>query len=260
MYNKIFKSDQVNVGGPVQIRVPVNFQTMKMAYKTNVKYESGNLEQEVTEIEETNSGSYEEIIESAKIESEDLIKAAEIQAQKIIEDAEDETCERIKALEDEARQKGFEKGYEEAKSMYEHLLSEAESIREHAKVEYSEGIAGIEKDAIELIMDITRRVIREEITLNKEHIVNIVGEAIGKSSNRDNITVRVSSQDYDYVLDNKDKLLSMAEGIGEIDIKKDAALKPGDCLVETSYGSIDAGVETKLRKIEEAFVKMVSHS
>lgn len=249
MYNKIFKSDQVNIGGPVEIRVPVNFQTIKRAYK------NGNLGQEVTEIEETNS--YEEIIESAKIQSEDLIKAAEIQAQRIIENAEDEACERIKALEEEARQQGFEKGYEEAKNMYEHLLSEAENIREHAKVEYSEVMAGIERDAIELIMDIARRVIGEEITLNKGHLVNIVGEALGKSSNRDNITVRVSAQDYDYVLDNKDKLLSMAEGIGEIEIKKDAALKPGDCLVETSYGSIDAGVETKLRKIEEAFIKMV---
>ncbi len=257
MYNKIFKSDQVNVGGPVQIRVPVNFQTIKMAYKTNAKFEDENLEQEVTEIEEAN---YEEIIERAKIQSEDLIKAAESQAQRIIEDAEDEACERIKALEAEARQQGFEKGYEEAKNMYEHLLSEAENIREHAKVEHSEVMAGIERDAIELIMDIARRVIGEEITLNKGHLVNIVGEALGKSSNRDNITVRVSAQDYDYVLDNTDKLLSMAEGIGEIDIKKDAALKPGDCLVETSYGSIDAGVETKLRKIEEAFIKMVSQN
>lgn len=257
MYNKIFKSDQVNVGGPVQIRVPVNFQTIKMAYKTNAKFEDENLEQEVTEIEEAN---YEDIIERAKIQSEELIKAAESQAQRIIEDAEDEACERIKALEAEARQQGFEKGYEEAKNMYEHLLSEAENIREHAKVEYSEVMAGIERDAIELIMDIARRVIGEEITLNKGHLVNIVGEALGKSSNRDNITVRVSAQDYDYVLDNTDKLLSMAEGIGEIDIKKDAALKPGDCLVETSYGSIDAGVETKLRKIEEAFIKMVSQN
>jgi flagellar assembly protein FliH len=257
LYNKIFKSDEVSVGGPVQIKIPVNFETIEGAYKPDAKFADENLEQDVTEIEETNSGNYEDIIERAKMQSEELIKAAEIQAQRIIEDAEAEAGERLKALEEEARQQGFDKGYEEAKNMYQHLLTEAEHIKEHAKLEYSKVMETIEKDAIDLIIDIARRVIGEEITLNKEHLVNIVGEALGKSSNRDNILVRVSAQDYDYVLENKDKLLSVAEGIGELDIKKDVALKPGDCLIETSYGSIDAGVDTKLKNIEEAFLKIV---
>jgi len=258
LYNKIFKNDQISVGGPVQIKVPVNFQTIKMAYKPNAKDEDEQNEKEIEDREENDGQDYEEIIQSAKKESENIIKAAEIEAQRIIDEADKEAVERIKVAEDEARERGFEKGYKESKSTYEDLLSEAEFIKEHATVEYSEVMAGIEKDAIELIIDVAKKVIGEEVTLNKEHIVHLVGEALGKSSNRDNITVKVSDKDYDYVLENKDTLLSSVEGIGNLEIIKDLALNQGDCIVETSYGSIDGGVQTKLRKIEETFLQMIS--
>ena len=256
MYNKIFKSDQVSLGIPVQIRVPVNFQTIKMAYKPEAKEDSDELEKEAAEAEEDNSENYEDIIQKAKEEAEAIIEEAELEAQRILESAEIEAFNRKQSIEDESRQKGFETGYEEAKSMYEDLLSEAEFVKEHASVEYCEIMAGIEKDALELIMNIAEKVIGEEISLNKENIISIVGQALEKCSNREEIAVKVSVQDYDFLVDNKEKLLSMVDGIENLEIKRDHSLKPGDCLVETPYGSIDAGVQTKLRKIEEAFMKL----
>lgn len=85
----------------------------------------------------------------------------------------------------------------------------------------------------------------------------MVRQALEKCSNREDLTIKVSSQDYDFLVENKEKLLSMIDGVGNLDIKRDPALKTGDCLVETSYGNIDAGVQTKIRKIEEAFLKIV---
>lgn len=263
MYSKIFKSNEISLGEPVQIKIPANFQAIKMAYKLDVKSDSEAYEKKALKLEKSNSKNIEEIIQGAKNESESIIKAAEIKAQKMIEAAEKQVNERIQAIEEEARQKGFEKGYEqgyqEAKKMYEDLISEAELIREQANIEYNKIMSEIEADAIELVMDIARKVIGEEITLNKEHLIYLASEALGKSSNRDNIVLKVSTQDYDYLVDNKEKLLSMVEGVGNLDIKRDPALKTGDCIVETPYGSIDAGVETKLMKIEEAFMKMAVH-
>jgi flagellar assembly protein FliH len=264
LYSKIFKSDEISLGDPVQIRVPASFQNIKMAYKVGLKSEVEPHEKVALKLEKDSVKDYEEIMQGARDESETIIKAAEIRAKGIIEIAEAEAFERVKAIEEEARQKGFEKGYEqgyeEAKKMYEDLISEAENIKERANIDYSKAMSEIESDAIDLVMDIARKVIGEEVKLNKEHLIYLVSEALGKTSNRDNIMLRLSNQDYDYVVENKEQLLSMVEGVGTLDIKRDPALKPGDCLVETPYGSIDAGVETKLRKIEEAFGKMVSHS
>jgi len=264
LFSKIFKSDEINLGEPVQIRIPTKLQDIKMAYQLDVKVDNDVLEKKALNLEKDNIENYEDILKEASIESESIIKAAEIKAREIIELAENEAFERIKSIEEEARLKGFEQGYqqgyEEAKKMYENLISEAEQIKERANFEYSKAMSEIEADAVELIMDIARKVIGEEIKLNKEHLLYLVGEALGRTSNRDSILLKISPEDYDYVVDNKEKLLSMTEGIGVLDIKRDPALKPGDCIVETPFGSIDAGVETKLRKIEEAFSKMVSHS
>lgn len=251
------------MGEPVKIRIPTSFQTVKMAYKLDAEDDEG-YGKNLLNIGKDGRANIEEMVQEAKNQSEKMLKAAESRAKGIIEVAMNEAKEKAIAIEEEARQigfeKGYEQGYEEAKKMYEELVAEAELIKERAIDEYNKAMSQIEADALELIMDVSRKVIGEQITLNKEYLIHLVGEALGKSSNRENIMLKVSNQDYDFVMDNKEKILSMVEGVGTLDIKRDPALNPGDCLVETPYGSIDAGVETKLRKIEEAFMKMVSPS
>ena len=49
----------------------------------------------------------------------------------------------------------------------------------------------------------------------------------------------------------------MTEGIGNLDIRKDPSLNAGDVIIETPYGTVNAGVSTKLKKIEDAFIKLI---
>lgn len=262
MYNKIYKSDQVSVGIPVQISIPISFQTVKMVYKAQDDLDNDETENYTEEpIEESIEfeNTPEDVIKRAEEEAEVIIKDAEIEAQRILETAEAEAIERAQSIENEAMQKGFENGYEEAKRLYEDLLQEAECIKESAAKEYSEVMAGIEQDAIELIIDIARKVIGQEVALNKENILEQIKLALDKCSNRENITIKVSTQDYDFLVDNKEKILSRIDGIENLEIKRDPALKTSDCLVETSYGNIDAGVQTKLKKIEEVFLKVIGN-
>jgi flagellar assembly protein FliH len=261
LYNKIYKSDQVSVGIPFQISVPLSFQTVKMVYKAQDEldnYETENdLKERVEESMEYKEDTTEDIIRKAEEEAEEIIRNADVEAQRILKAAEEEAFERVQSIENEAMKKGFENGYEEAKRIYEDLLQEAEGIKKNAIKEYNEVMAGIEKDAVEMVLEIARKVIGQEINLNKESILEQVKQALEKCSNREDITIKVSAQDYDFLVDNREKLLSMIDGIENLEIKKDPALKTGDCLVETSFGSIDAGIQTKLKKVEEAFMKVI---
>lgn len=62
MYNKIFKSDQVSVGIPVQIRAPISFQTIKMAYKPEMLEDNEEPEKDMEDLEEYNRKTSEDII------------------------------------------------------------------------------------------------------------------------------------------------------------------------------------------------------
>jgi len=92
-----------------------------------------------------------------------------------------------------------------------------------------------------------------EISTNKEVILSLIKQAFEKCSSKENVVLKVSNEDYEYVCANKDVIMGQVEGIGELDIKKDSSLKAGGCIVETPYGTIDAGMETKFKKIENAF-------
>ncbi|NLD45624.1 MAG: flagellar biosynthesis protein [Clostridiaceae bacterium] len=257
LYNKIFKSSQVSIGGTIQIKAPLNFQTIKMAEVPEANAENAFIESN-EELESMSREYVQNLIDKANEEASDIIKEAELEAERIMDNARTQADELVSSTEEKARKIGFENGYEEAKKQYEDLLMEAEFIKQHAETEYHEILAGIEKDAVNLVLDIARKVIGTEVNLNKENILDLVRQGIERCSNRDDVVLKVSASDYDYLTENKDKLLSTIEGIGEIDIRKDPSLKPGACIIETLYGSVDAGANTKLDKIEHAFRKIMS--
>lgn len=203
------------------------------------------------------SESYNEIIDRAKEEAETIIKEAEREAVKLIEVAQVEGDKLKKSIEDEARAEGFKKGYEEAKRQYENLIEEAELIKKNAEEEYRELLNGVEKDAVNVILDIAKKVIGEEVSLNKENILQVLRKGFEKCSNKEDIIIKVASIDHDFVVNNREKILSLTEGIGKLDIKKDPSLNAGDVIIETPYGTVNAGVSTKLKKIEDAFIKLI---
>lgn len=249
MSNRIFKNYQINMGMPFQISNPLNAYNIKTVNTLEGVKDEAVREEEVS----ARTQDYEDILESAREEASAIRKEAELEGMRILEEAQSILEEHKKAIEEEARKKGYEEGISEAKSQYEDLMNEAEIIKEHAKAEYAEVLAGIEGEAVSLILDIAKKVIGEEVKLNKEAVVIIVKQAIEKCTNKEEVKVRLCPDDYEYLSENMEELTSRVDGLGELELKKDSTLKDGACIVETPYGSIDGGIDTKFNKIEEEF-------
>lgn len=250
MSNKIFKNYQVNMGMPFQVKSLFNFDTIK---KINIieAQEKRELDIDIPRHDP------DEIINKARDQAEAIIEEAKLEAQKILEMAENELNDLKRSVEEEAWQKGYEEGLNEAKRQCDNALQEAQLIREEAKVAYENILKNAEADTVEVILDIARKVIGAEISFNKENILYLVKQAFEKCTNKEHMVLKVSIEDYEYIMDNMDRFRSMLEGISEFEVKKDASMKAGDCIVETSFGTVDAGVNTRLEKIEEAFRKLV---
>ncbi|RCX15512.1 flagellar assembly protein FliH [Anaerobacterium chartisolvens] len=240
MSSNIYKNYQINLGIPFTVKSAVNFHTINTVSKNE-------------DIEDSREEIPEDIISSAKEEAELIIKEAHYEAERIIKDAEARANESSAAIEEEARQRGLSEGMEQARMQYEALINEAGDIKQSAKVEYNKVLEGMEADTVGVIIEIAQSVIGRELELDNENILYLVRQAFEKCINKEKLILRVSMDDYDYVSDNKNKLLSMTAGIGELEIKGDPSLKRGACMVDTPFGSVDAGADTKMRKIEECF-------
>lgn len=246
MYNKVFKNYQINLGAPFQVRAAVNLQTSKIKSK-EIK---ACIEPEVKETPE-------DIIEEARKQAELIIKEAELGAQRIIEKAYKEAEEHKTDVEREARQKGYDQGFKEMQAQYEEIIKEAEAIRENAKTDYNKVLSGMEADIVSLVLEVAKKVIGRELRENRDTILSIVRQAVEKCSDKNNLILKVSADDYDFLLGNKEKLISMIGDASELDVKKDSSVKAGSCVIETSFGTLDGGVDTKIRKIEESFMQIL---
>ncbi len=248
MSSKIFKNYQVNVGSPFEIKSPLNFDSIKKVSLNEIE--------DVAEEEIHRDQDPQELTDKAREQAQMIVEEAKREADILISTAESEISALKKTVEEEAWQKGYEDGLNAAQSEYAALLQEAESIKIQAGQDYEKILESIENDTVEVILEIARKVICTEISINKEDILYLIKQAFEKCSNKEGIVLRVSQDDYSYVMDNIDVLRSMIQGSPEFEVKKDASLNEGDCLVETLFGTIDAGVQTKIKKIEEAFRKI----
>lgn len=249
MYNNIFKSNQVTYGRPFQVKIPFNIQSIRLQEEIE---ETSEIPDEPEETE-----SPELILEKAREEASLIIREAEYEAGRLTDNAYRESEAKARSMEEDAWQKGYAEGLEAAQKQYESVIREAEAIRESAMEEHDQVLAGMESELVGIILDISKKVIGDELAANKENMIYLVRQAIEKCSNKDNVIIKISPEDYEFMIENQDRLYALIEGAGEIAIKQDLSLKQGACIIETPYGNVDAGAQTRIRKIEEAFMEIL---
>lgn len=241
MYNKVFKNNQITYGRPYQVKLPDSLIKFTDAEDSNDQEDPSEL-------------SPEELLKRAEKKSRDIIAEAEAEAKNLMEQARAKAEEEAKAIGEEAWQRGYAEGMEAAALQNKSLLEEAERIKQSASEEYEKILAGMEADILELAVRIAQKAVAGELKTNRDVILQLVSSALAECSEKKGAVIRVSPDDYDYLNENLDRIEQLTEGADadDLEIRSDGAMKPGDCIIETPLGSIDAGTETRLEKIEEA--------
>lgn len=252
--NKVFKHNQVNVGIPFLIKSPVTYQPPVLRTGNPV------VKADPAELQDTGKVDYraqgEEILIKARTEADYIIKEALLEAKEIMTKASEEILELRDKTQQAAGTEGYEAGVAKAELEYEGLLREAREIKEQAGLEYKQVLDSLEADAVNTILDIARKVISRELQC-KENILLLVREAFEKCSKDHKAVLKLSEQDFDYVNENKEELISLLQRSEEVELKKDLSLKEGGCIIETPFGGIDASAQTRLNKIEDDFRELL---
>lgn len=182
-----------------------------------------------------------------RIPTEDISKVKS-EAQRIIEQAR-AGADQIRA---EAREEGRREGREEASARIEEALATLnQAVKERKKI-----IKDAEGEILRLALKVAEQIIRSEVSLHRDVCLNIVSEAIGRVSDREQIIVKVNREDAEYLKRYKDRLSGMLDGVKSFSIIEDSNIEPGGCVIETNLGFVDARISTKLKAIEEAIKKV----
>ena len=155
-----------------------------------------------------------------------------------------------------AYEEGFIKGKNEGLELEKKRLSEIvhNLINGLSEINYlkEKMVKQLEKNMIILIKEISKKVILNETFTNKEIVKNLIKQALQQLIDKTHVDIKVSPQDFEYLLKFKKKFLEEVEGLKHINIIKEKKVKPGGFIIETDAEILDGRIEKRLENIFKA--------
>lgn len=209
----------------------------------------------------------ERIIRDAESVAETVIAQASSEAKRLREDAQSEIDNwwRERRVEDEqaadnARKQGYEAGFKQGRdeaearirSEYEHLLGEARTIIEGAVAAKHQLIQESEPFLIELSCAIAEKIIARQLSVEPAWSIELIKKVLTRRREQGIITLCVSADHFQFVLDAREELMLAVDSQAELQIIPDPTVHDRGCVIRSSFGSIDARIDTQLNEIKKA--------
>lgn len=115
-------------------------------------------------------------------------------------------------------------------------------------------LRGSEDDLLKLAIMIARKITRQEIETNTSVLANIVSAAIADCIDLEKISIRLNPDDYAIVNADRARFIGSLSSDTKVILSSDETLHPGDCMVDSTTGSVDATIETQLEEIYRKFM------
>jgi len=181
------------------------------------------------------------------------LRTAEEQAELVVRQAKMDAAE----IEKQAYERGFIEGEKAGKEVgektLEALLKQYAKRLEELNALRKEIFATSEREVLRLALEIARKVIRREASVDEELILTLVKVALNRLAEQAVMTVRVNPRDYQSIQRHQAAYPSSSSLNEGVKLIEDPSISRGGCLIETESGVIDARIEEQLREIEKGF-------
>ncbi|MDF2813917.1 MAG: flagellar biosynthesis protein [Paenibacillus sp.] len=171
--------------------------------------------------------------------------------------ADIETAERAKQDGyDSGYQTGYAKAEESVKEQYSQMIVNAKAIIEHATEIKQQMIQEAEPFLIELSCSIAEKIIERQLSLEPEWMIASIRKVLQRKREQGVISLCVSPSQFAFVQDFREELLLAIDSQAELQVLPDPSVGEFGCVVRSSFGSIDARIDTQLEEIKEALLQL----
>ncbi len=180
-----------------------------------------------------------ELLEEAKQQAEEIIREAKEQSELMIE---------------QAKKDGYDIGFNQGRLDLENEISnqkkameeELQSRRQQLEQEYIALRKSIESELVDTLLEVFMRFTRTEANNKKEMILYLVDGVMRNTELSKEFLIKVSEEDYKFLLNSKDKIYRETSDEIHIDICKDTNLRRNECIIETDAGVFDCSLDIQL--------------
>jgi flagellar assembly protein FliH len=194
--------------------------------------------------------------QDAEEAAERILAAAREKAVAIEADAKTAFENERKEAENRGWEAGREAGFVEGQAEVERLIDRTRTVLERAQDKRVEILAETEQQIIDLVLLISRKVIKV-ISENQRNVVipNVV-QALRKVKGRGTIIIRVNLADVKLTTEHTKKFIQLLEGAQSVQVVEDSSVDPGGCIIETDFGEVDARISSQIAELESKILEM----
>jgi flagellar assembly protein FliH len=202
----------------------------------------------------------EDLEEAAAVEDESVLEDAQQQATEIIEEANSKADEIVAQAEshaanilENAKKDGYQAGMIRVEQEYTQKQQELEQkyqdMRDNLQSEYDDLKQRMEPELVEALLEVFSKVTHTIAEDNKDIVLHLINDVMKNSDNSHEYTIKVSPEDYDFVLNNQGKIYCAMANEVTIDIVQDSTLKQNECVIETESGVFDCSLDVEMNNL-----------
>lgn len=141
---------------------------------------------------------------------------------------------------------GHDRGLADAHASAEPILSALREALARAEELQEQTAARLEERAVDLALALATKVLGGAFEAEPALVLEIVRGALRRAGQQDLITVEVNPDDVELVRDAAGELVAGFGGIGRFEIVAERRVARGGCVLRTTEGEIDGGLDTQL--------------
>ena len=195
-------------------------------------------------------GNADSILEDARAKAEEIIENAKLEAEQIKESATQTGYDQ-----------GFAQGKAEAMERADIYLANLQKEQEQMRAKQQDEQDKFVHDAELKLVDMSCRMIQKLTGIlvdeYKPVLIYLINNALSQDDNSKNLVIKVSEDNYTYVMDNKHRLVGASNPSISMEIYGDTKLNKQQCIIETDNGIIDLSMDVQVNNLITA-IKLLS--
>ncbi|MNB64175.1 flagellar assembly protein H [compost metagenome] len=199
-------------------------------------------------------------VRDASMEAERIIEAARAEAEEWWQSRRDQDENLVEAVKAEAFSKGYEEGLLDAeKEMREKLaivMEEAQAVLTEAYKARDLIIQEAEPFLVELSCEIAEKIVEKQLTIEPAFTVELIKRNLARKREQGIISLCVAPSQFAFVNAAREELTLAIDSQAELQILPDSTVKDHGCVIRSSFGSVDARIDTQLQEIKKELIRV----
>lgn len=199
-------------------------------------------------------------VRDAAQEAENIVESARTEAEEWWRQRREQDEHLVEAVKSEAYQQGYQEGQAQAElemsQKMAEMMEEARQVLQEAYRAKEVIIQEAEPFLVELSCSIAEKIVDKQLTVEPQFAMDLIRKNLARKREQGLISLCVSPAQFSFVNAAREELALAVDSQAELQILPDSTVRDHGCVIRSSFGSIDARIDTQLAEIKKELIRI----